>query len=134
MAIDSVDPEIERLLRVAIESVERLEILLVMRRDQPKAFTAKVLRGTLSINAAAADTHLAILCGRGFLGVTIGNDLVYTYRPISARIDQHVAEIARLWAERRPDVLTLLNHAPPASAASAFADAFRFRKGGDDDG
>ena len=132
MTVDPVDPEIERLLRVAVESVERLEILLAMRREQPKAFTAKMLRSTMAISGAAADTHLAILCGRGFLGVTIGNDLVYTYRPISTKIEHQVTEIARLWQQRRAEVAALLTNGRATNAANAFANAFRFRKDDDD--
>jgi hypothetical protein len=44
--------------------VERLEILLVMRRERPKAFTAKVLRSSMAIAAAAAE-HRSLDRSRG---------------------------------------------------------------------
>jgi hypothetical protein len=135
MTAPPVDPDLQRILSVAVESVERLEILLLLRRDQPKTFTAKTLRAQLSITAASLDTHLAILCGRGFLGVTIGNDLVYTYRPISAKIDQQVAEIAALWTTRRADVEAVFRERGEHDPVQIFADAFRFKRKGDrDDG
>lgn len=127
MAGAPLDPDIVRLLAVAVESVERLEILLALRRAHPRSMTGKVLAHTLSISATSVDTHLAILCGRGFLGVTIGNDLVYTYKPISSKIERQVEDLADLWATRRRDVESMLAASSP-SAASAFADAFRFRK------
>lgn len=131
---DPVDPELARLLTVAVETVERLEILLTLRRDHPRSTTAKVLARDLSIRASSVDTHLAILCGRGFLGVTIGSDLVYAYKPISAKIEQQVADLAELWATRRPDVQALLGPSTAPTAATAFADAFRFRKKDGPDG
>lgn len=112
--------------------MERLELLLLLRRERPRTFTAKSLRSTFSV-AGAVDSNLAFLCGRGFLGVTIGNDLVYDYRPISPKIDQHVTEIADAWKTSRAEVAALLR-APTGSrdAASAFADAFRIRRRDDD--
>ena len=125
MSTSPIDPELARILTTAVESVERLEILLVMRREQPRAFSAKALRAHLAVAGAALDTHLAILCGRGFLGVTIGNDLVYAYQPISPRIDQQATDLAALWASRRSDVEALLN-GRAKTPAQDFADAFLF--------
>jgi hypothetical protein len=115
------------LLKAAIESVARLEILLMMRRDRPRSTTAKALAHVLSMRGAEIDTHLAVLCGRGFLGVTIANDLIYTYKPISPKIEQQVTDLARLWSTRRADVEAILDGSPP-TPANVFADAFRFRK------
>lgn len=133
MSVPPIDPEIERILSVAIESADRLEILLTLRQEQPKTFTAKTLRERLALPSASIDTHLAILCGRGYLGVTIGNDLVYTYRPISQKIDQQVADIAALWATRRSDVEALFRLRRENDPVRRFADAFRFKRKEDDD-
>ena len=127
-----VDPEIERLLAHVVETAERLEVLLLLRREQPSSFTAKTLCRLVSIAPSTADTHLAVLCGRGFLGVTIGSDLTYSYQPISPKIDQQVATLAQLCKERRAEVVALLGKSRAVSPATAFADAFRFRKGNDD--
>lgn len=134
MAVPPISEEAARLLSTAIESVERLELLLALRRAPSKTFTAKALRASMPSGGAGLDTHLAILCGRGFLGVTIGNDLVYAYKPISARIEQHVNEIADLWEKRPSDVRALLAGRREPDPLRAFADAFRFKKGSNDDG
>jgi len=110
MSVDPVDPDLVRLLTSAIESVERFEILLAMRAEHPRSTTAKALARTLSIRATAVDTHLAILCGRGFLGVTIGNDLVYAYKPISPKIEQQVTDLVHLWKTRRRDIESILGN------------------------
>lgn len=133
MPSNPIDPEIARILTSAVESVERLEVLLVLRRERPQAFTAKALRRHVAVNGSL-DTHLAILCGRGFLGVNLGNDLVYVYQPISPRIDHQAEEIAALWASRRSDVEALLE-GRATTPAQDFADAFRLgRKRDDQDG
>lgn len=134
IASPAFSPEHERLLTVAVETVERLELLLVLRRERPRAFTAKVLRSELSVGGPV-DSNLAFLCGRGFLGVTIGNDLVYDYRPISPKIEQQVTDIAEAWKTRRADVVATLGGGGARAtrdAASAFADAFRIRRRDDD--
>ena len=111
MSPSPIDPEIANLLATAVESADALEILLALRREQPKAFTASALRTVLRIPAASIDRHLAGLCGHGFLAVTIRNDLVYTYRPMSAEMDRLAGELEGLWATRRVDVEALLR--PP---------------------
>lgn len=132
MSQPPLDPDVERILSTIVESAERLELLLLLRREQPKTFTARSLRGQLpAIPTPALDTHLAILCGRGYLGVTIGNDLVYTYRPISEKIDQQVAAIAALWSSRRADVEALFKDRGKRDPVQMFADAFRFKRRGD---
>jgi hypothetical protein len=129
----SIPPDVARLLGVVIENVDRLEILLAMRREKDKSFTAKTLRAQLSLRGSDVDTHLAILCGRGFLWVTIGSDLVYAYRPMSKTIEDHVTEVAELWEKRRSEVLRLMRAHHEDNPARVFAEAVRLRKPGEGD-
>jgi hypothetical protein len=138
MGLSPISPDIIRLLKGDIQSPERLQILLALFRERPRAFTAKTLRALLSgdrsnssstsSNAHALDTHLAILCGRGFLAVTIGNDLLYAYKPISDAFHEQISALWTLWDSRPGDVLAVLNGSSKEDAARAFADAFRLNK------
>jgi DNA-binding IclR family transcriptional regulator len=111
MSPSPIDPDVANLLSTAVESADALEILLALRREQPRTFTARALRTVLGMPTASIDRHLAGLCGHGFLAVTIRNDLIYTYRPMSAEMDRLAGELESLWATRRLDVEALLR--PP---------------------
>ena len=105
-----LDPSLRDLLALHVESPDRLDVLLLARRERPKVLTARTLSAQLDLSRASAERELAILCGRGFLAVTIKEDLVYVYSPATDALDAHVAKLAQLWAspETRPEVLALL--------------------------
>jgi hypothetical protein len=129
MAADRRIPEhLKRLLSSSIESVERLDILLFLRAQKPKSFSARGLGTALRVPSVKAEQHLAILCGRGFLTVTIGSDLVYAYQPVSPTIDAALAEIVDLNRERRTEVIAALEDGSQRDSLHAFANAFLIRK------
>ncbi|MBX3228513.1 MAG: hypothetical protein KIT84_07665 [Labilithrix sp.] len=124
-----------RLLTSSIESVERLDVLLHLRSDPTHTFTARTLAAALKLPTASVEQDLAILCGRGFLTVSIGNDLLYAYKPISPAIDEVLREVADLNRLRRSDVVAALISRDGKDPVRAFANAFLIRgnKKGDGD-
>lgn len=124
---EPIPERLVELLRVAIESEARLAVLLHLRRHMPKGFTAAAVGAALYTSPASAERDLALLCGRGFLAVTLGVDLLYTYRPVKPNLDAEVAELERLWSERPAEVTRILRRLD-TDPATAFADAFRLRK------
>jgi predicted ArsR family transcriptional regulator len=130
MQDDGKIPEhVARLLASSIESEQRLDILLHLRASPGKSFTARAVAATLPISSASAEQHLAILCGRGFLTVSIGSDLLYAYQPVSPAIDAAVAEIERLVHTCRGAVVAALREANGKDPVRAFANAFVIRTG-----
>lgn len=129
MAEERRIPEhIARLLTSSIETVERLDVLLHLRANKGKLFGARAVAQALHMSTAVAEQHLAILCGRGFLTVSIGSDLIYGYQPVSSAIDVAMQEVADLSRDRRPDVLATLRDASDRDPVHAFANAFLIRK------
>lgn len=129
MAEERRIPEhIARLLTSSIETVERLDVLLYLRESRGKLFGARAVAQALHMSTAVAEQHLAILCGRGFLTVSIGSDLIYGYQPVSAAIDAAMQDVAVLSRDRRQDILATLRDASERDPVHAFANAFLIRK------
>jgi hypothetical protein len=124
---ERIPEHLARLLGSSVESLERLDLLLHVRAARGKKFTAGALADLFGLPAVSAEQHLAILCGRGFLNVSIGSDLLYTYHPVSPAIDGALAELETLNRERRPDVVAALGGARSPDPVRAFADAFVIR-------
>jgi hypothetical protein len=133
MANEPIPEPLQVLLMSAIESVERLETLLLLRRERPRAMSVKAVSAARLVTPASAERDLALLCGRGFLAVNIGVDLVYSYRPVTPELDAQLETIERLWTERRTDVVRVLGERNAHDPVRAFADAFRIvkRRGSD---
>lgn len=117
-----------RLLTSSIETLERLEILCLLRATRPKTFTARAVATELAISTATAETALAMLCGRGFLTVSIANDLFYSYAPVSPTIDTALEDVVKLLASDRAKVVDVLRAGRGRDPAHAFANAFLVRK------
>jgi hypothetical protein len=127
---ETFSPELEALVAL-LESPAALEILLLVRASPGKSFTARGIGKELQITAASAERELALLCGRGFLAVSLGNDLNYAYRPMSPEVDGTIGKLAALWTTDRDAIMRALMR-KKADPIRAFAAAFRFRDGDDD--
>jgi hypothetical protein len=121
-----------RLLTSSIETEERLDVLCLLKRARPRTFTAKAVGSELGIAVGKAENALAMLCGRGFLTVTIANDLFYSYAPVSPTIDKALDDLVKLLAKDRNRVLDVLKKQHGKDPAHAFANAFLVRKKDDD--
>lgn len=124
----SIPEHLAQLLASSVETVERLEILLHLRARKGKSFGARAVAEALRVSSAFAEQHLAILCGRGFLKVSISSDLIYGYQPVSAAIDSAMQEIEDLYRERPADIAAVLRSANDRDPAHVFADAFLIRR------
>lgn len=135
---DSLPEPVRDLLANVIETTERLDVLLLLYRAHPKGFAASAVAKHLHLLPANAETALAMLCGRGLLTVTIANDLVYAYAPVTPELGQAVDAIAALDVadDTRGQVRGVLRGGHARDPARAFAAAFLFggSKKGNDDG
>lgn len=131
---EKVPEHVARLLTSSIESVERLDVLLHLRATPNHTFSARAVANALRQPVSAVENHLAILCGRGFLTVSIGSDLLYAYKPVSPAIAQVLNELDALNQAHRQDVVATLQARDGRDPVRAFANAFliRGKKGGND--
>jgi hypothetical protein len=117
-------------IRVFVEenlnSVEQLEVLLLLRQDAEKKWTAESVSQAIYTPVAAASKRLVDLVLRR-LAVADESQLNFSYHPASSELEQLVDELATVYRDRRVAVISLI-YSKPNDHVQAFADAFKFRK------
>lgn len=119
------------LLRSSVRSVWALELLLLLRRDPERSWSAEALIRELRGSAVVVEEALASLTAAGLVidsggGGSSGSGGVYGYRPAAPVLDQWVQEIVDAYALRPSAVIRQIFSAP-GSKVQIFADSFRFR-------
>lgn len=118
-----------KLLTSSIETMERLEVLLYLREHATKSFGARSIAKTVGGALVSAEQNLAVLCGRGFLTVSIGADLLYRYQPVSVVVDAAIGEIEGIYRGGRDSLASLLESGGRREEGPTFANAFLLKKG-----
>lgn len=119
-----IPDRVVRLVGEHIHSVEQLEVLLLLRREPEREWTASDVAVELATLPQSAADRLADLAHRGFL-VKAGES--YHYDGSDRGRDAAVAELEDVYARRRVSLIGLI-FAKPSESIRTFADAFRIRK------
>ena len=124
MSSDAIPEHLRAFIRDQIHSIEQLEILLLLRRARNEQWSAELTARELRITTESAGDRLEDLVSRGLVA---RSDFVgrFCYAPTTPALDQCVAELDRVYAERRVSVITLIFTKP--DPAQTFANAFRIR-------
>lgn len=107
-----------------IHSVEQLEVLLLLRGDPERQWTAEAVAVKLATLPQSAVDRLEDLARRGFLAKS-GEG--YRYDGSDRSRDAAVAELQEVYARRRVSLIGLI-FSKPSETIRTFADAFRLRK------
>jgi hypothetical protein len=113
-----------------IDSVEQLEILLLLYQQQGRTWSAEAVARELRIAAISAGERLEDLVRTGLLAREDGDPVEYRYTPGNSTLDAAVGGLATAYSERRVTVINLI-FSKPVDRIRTFADAFRLRR--DDD-
>jgi hypothetical protein len=113
-----------------IESVEQLEILLLLHQHGGRVWTAESVARELRIAPLSAGERLDELARASILSRIQGSATEYRYAPGSASLQAAVSGLATAYSERRVTVINFI-FSKPVDKIRTFADAFRLRK--DDD-
>lgn len=108
-----------------IDSLEQLEVLLLMRKD-PRSWSAAEIARELRIMPDSAGNRMSNLALRGI--VTEDGTSRYRYSPRSPELDRDVAGLATAYAERRVTVINLIA-TKHLERIKSFADAFKLKGG-----
>lgn len=127
MAEKGIPAEVERFIATHIESVEQLEVLLMLRAAPDKSWSAEEVARALVIQRESAGNRLADLHARGLLASSQEGDDRYRYDPVKGGTDRLVDGLAEAYARRRVTVITLI-FSKPSDAVTSFSDAFRIRR------
>jgi predicted ArsR family transcriptional regulator len=124
-------PSVRRFVQRRIDTVEQLEILLLLQHHADRSWNAARVADALQLTEPAAAEHLEALGRRDLLDVRLSSDVVYRYSPATAELAGIVAQVVDAYREHRGDVLRLVT-GRRLRALRDFSDAFRL--GDDDDG
>lgn len=125
-------PRVQRLITEHIDSIEKLEVLLLLRARAEHPWSAEAVSRELRISEASATRRLRDLAERGLLEADAASPPAYRYAPARSDDDADVAELARAYAERRVSVISFI-FSRPLDTVRGFADAFRIKRDKDDD-
>jgi len=115
-------------LRAQIDSVEQLEILLLLRREAEREWTPEEVGRTLSTHTDSVAARLVEFASAGVLVAKSANgELYYQYRPRQQEVERAVGELAEAYTKYPVRIISLI-FSKPNDKIRTFADAFRFRK------
>ncbi|MBN1205414.1 MAG: hypothetical protein JXB05_10865 [Myxococcaceae bacterium] len=123
---------VQRFLMTHIDSIEKLEVLLLLWSQAEREWTPSSVALELRITEASAAARLADLTSAALLVSDNGTPEAYRYSPAHSDDVRAVSELAATYAERRVSVITFI-FSKPQERVRGFADAFLFKRRPDDD-
>jgi hypothetical protein len=136
MSTEPFSEPVRQLLRDAMTSFERLEVLLFLRRSAPAAFAASGISQNLHIQVELVAEALEGLAQFGLLARG-PEDGLFRFAP-AQRLERTAEELAAAYRDQSAAVLSTMSIDAIARIRSgpmkAFADAFVLGKRKDDDG
>ena len=120
-----IPEQVRRFLLQCIDSVEQLEVLLLLHGSPSAAWSPAAVATTLYSTPDSIAQRLAGLHARGLLATT--EPASYRYQPRTADLDAAVSLLAETYRQRRVAVITVIA-SKPMENVRAFSDAFRLRK------
>ncbi|MEW6272677.1 MAG: hypothetical protein AB1689_25640 [Thermodesulfobacteriota bacterium] len=127
MTSRGIPEHVQRFVREHIDSVEQLDVLLLLFRTSPREWSAVAVSRELRIDPVSAARRLDDFHARELLTVRAGDEaLLYSYVRGGPN-DEAIADLATAYAERRTTLIQFIFEAPSRDVR-VFADAFRLRK------
>jgi DNA-binding IclR family transcriptional regulator len=123
--VNGLPADVHRFLHDHIESVEHLEVLLLLTRPPERGWSATEVAETLYSHPSSIKLRLARLLGQGLVREI--EEGCYQYSPKTAELHTTVQRVAECYHERRVAVITLIA-SKPLDNVRAFSDAFRIRR------
>lgn len=123
--MNGLPADVHQFLYQNIESVEQLEVLVLLLRRPDRGWSPDEVARELYGHPASIARRLAILLGQGLLREI--DPGCYQYAPRTAELHATVERVADTYHERRVAVVTLIA-SKPIENVRAFSDAFRIRR------
>lgn len=123
--MSGVPDDVAQLIESHIDSVEKLEVLLLLRGEQDRSWTSDDVSRELRRNPSSVSRGLKQLAERGLLQGSLRDG--WRFAPTDPALEQRVGRLAETYATRRVSVIQLIV-ANPMDSVTTFADAFRFRR------
>jgi hypothetical protein len=119
-------PDIKQFIADNIDSIAQLELLLLLRSQPAKSWTADEAASALYAAPDVIALQLADLQSKHLLAAGSQESSV-AYRPQTGELAHLVDRLAELYRDRRVAVVSAV-YSKPVDKIRSFADAFRLRK------
>lgn len=119
--------ELERFIAGEINSLEQLEVLLLLSGNPHRWWTAQDVYNVIKSSTQSVVDRLNGMVERGFLRVEADNEVRYQFAPKDESVWRIVSELRDAYKERSVKVVQAIYSNPP-DAVQEFARAFRLRK------
>ena len=123
--MNGLPEDVHHFLHQHIESVEQLEVLLLLWRTPERGWTSDEVATAVYSHPSSVVRRLALLLGQGLLREREPG--CYQYAPRTAGLHDTVTRLDHVYRERRVAVITLIA-SKPIESVRAFSDAFRIRR------
>jgi DNA-binding HxlR family transcriptional regulator len=124
---EAISHEVKRFISEYINSVELLEVLLLIRSAAKKEWSVDSISGELRSSPESVSKRLTDLCARGLVSRRDMPVPIYRYDPKTKELDVAITGLAQAYAERRTRVIDLI-FSKPIDTLRNFSDAFKLRK------
>jgi hypothetical protein len=126
-----IPPRVQRFISTHIDSIEKLEVLLLLRARAEREWGARDVSQELRITEASAAARLEDLTARRLLAVREGTPPCYRFSPASSEDAQDVSALQETYSTRRVSVISFI-FSKPLDKVRGFADAFRLKRDKDE--
>jgi hypothetical protein len=130
-AADDLPQPVRRFLACCVDTVELLEIILLLQRHPERSWNAPEVGEALGLDHRAVAHDLERLGARDLLDVRLGADVRYRFNPGTPEAVAGAQQVADAYRVRRGAVLAFVT-ARRHRSLQDFSDAFRLTE--DDDG
>lgn len=127
MSGDALPAPVKQLLARNIQSVEQLEVLLLLRGQPQRAWTAAEVFDVIRSSQSSIASRLQAFTAQGFLVEEKGAPATYRFAPKDQNLQAAVDQTATVYQTWRVRVIEAI-FAPEADPVQSFADAFKLRK------
>jgi hypothetical protein len=123
---------VRQFLERRVETVEQLEIILLLQRQAARSWNAADVADALGFEEVAAAGHLEALGRRDLLDVRLGQNVRYRYSPATPELDAVVKQVADAYRYRRGAVLAFVTARRRRGPLQDFSDALKITGDPDD--
>ena len=123
--MDDLAPEVRELIARHFDSVESLEVVMLLRRSPQTFWAAPAVAEQLGMRPDTATSKLDALRRAGILAVGAQTG-AFRYAPHDDDLRKSIDELACAYAERRVSVINMI-YAQNLERLRAFSNAFRVK-------
>jgi hypothetical protein len=124
---ESLPAATTRFIFESIQSVEQIEILLLLASDAARDWSAEGVAKELRSSPRSAERWLENLRSQRLVTSATNSPTTFRFAPQSDELRATVTELAEVYASHRVAIIELIFN-KPAARMKSFADAFKLRE------